>query len=148
MAGKIGTGSILIRESTVLPDSLRLESEQCSSGWRWVKDFDGYGLDREIREAGWTFFYLAGQVRASVFGLDNEKTTRKAIQRVLANLKCGQFNKWGQFNCLQITQVAAKRFLGLPYVSVSAHWRHIQESMFLCRAQRVAEWDRAKLVAL
>src|SRR3989304_4597955 len=36
------------------------------------------------------------------------------------------------------------RFLGLPTGRVSAHSRHIQESMFLSRAQRLAEWNRAK----
>jgi hypothetical protein len=32
---------------------------------------------------------------------------------------------------LEITRVASKHFLGLPYVSVSACSRHIQESLFL-----------------
>ncbi len=35
----------------------------------------------------------------------------------------------------------------LPYVAVSAHARHIQESMVLCHAKRLAVWDRAKLAA-
>jgi hypothetical protein len=65
----------------------------------------------------------------------------RAVNRILANLK------WDKFNSLEITQVAAKRFLGLPYVTVSAHERHIQESMFLCRATRLAEMDRAKSAA-
>jgi hypothetical protein len=38
-----------------------------------------------------------------------------------------------KFNSLQITRVASKRFLGVPYVSVSACSRHIQESLFLFR---------------
>ena len=36
-----------------------------------------------------------------------------------------------KFNSLEITRVASKRFLGVPYVSVSARSRHIQESLFL-----------------
>jgi hypothetical protein len=55
--------------------------------------------------------------------------------------------KSATFNCLEISQVAAKRFLGLPYVSVSAHWRHIQESPVLFHAERLAECDRLKLAA-
>jgi hypothetical protein len=38
-----------------------------------------------------------------------------------------------KFNSLQITRVASKRFLGVPYVRVSACSRHIQESLFLFR---------------
>jgi hypothetical protein len=33
-----------------------------------------------------------------------------------------------KFNCLEITGITQKRFLGLPYVHVSAHSRHIQKS--------------------
>lgn len=125
MTGTIKTGAILIEEGALMPESLRFESEPYSNGWRAVNNLDGYGLGRKIREAGWTFFYMAGEIRASVFGFDGEKALRRAVNRLLANLKAEKFN------CLQITQVAAKRFLGLPYVTVSAHQRHIQESMFL-----------------
>ena len=141
MAGKIETGTILIKEGVLLPESLRFESEPYSKGWRLVKNLDGYGLDRKIREAGWTFFFIAGEIEASVFGFDVERTTHRAIKRVLANLKSEKFNS------LEITQVAAKRFLGLPYVTVSAHSRHIQESMVLFHAKRLAEWAQAKLAA-
>ena len=61
MVEKIKAGTILIEESTALPDSLQFESEQYPSGWRLVKDLDRYGLDRKIREAGWTFFFMAGE---------------------------------------------------------------------------------------
>lgn len=125
MADKIKAGAILIEDGALLPESLWFESEQCSNGWRRVKNLDGYGLDRKIREAGWTFFFLAGEVKASVFGFDIEKTTQRAIKRLLANLKSDKLN------CLEITQVVWKRFAGLPYVSVSAHSRHIQKSMLL-----------------
>jgi len=135
MVEKIKAGTILIEESTALPDSLQFESEQYPSGWRLVKDLDRYGLDRKIREAGWTFFFMAGEVKTSVFGFDAEKRTLKAIHRLLANLKSEQLN------CLEITQVALKHFLGLPYVTVSAHSRHIQENMFLSRARHFAEWE-------
>ncbi len=141
MIDKIKTGSILIEEGALLPESLRFESEPYSNGWRLVKKVDGYGLDRRISEAGWTFFYMAGEIKASVFGFDGEETKRRAIKRMLTKLKAETFNS------LEITRVAAKRFLGLPYVSVSAHWRHIQESLVLFHAKRLAEWDRAKLAA-
>ena len=139
MTDAIKAGTILIEEGTLFPDSVRLESESYSTAWRSVKNLDGYELDRKVRAAGWSFFFLAGEIKASAFGSDMEKTTRKAINRLLASLKREHLN------CLQTTQVAWKRFLGLPYVSVTAHFRHIQESMFLCRTKRLAECDRAKL---
>ena len=141
MADKIKTGTILIKEGAPLPESLRFESEPYSKGWRLVKDFDSRGLDRKIREAGWTFFFMAGDANATAVGSDLERTTRRAVKKVLASMKSDGLN------CLEIGQVVVKRFLGLPYVAVSAHPRHIQESMFLFHAERPAEWDRAKLAA-
>ena len=59
MTDKIKMGTILIEGGALLPDSLRFESEPYSKGWRLLKNLDGYGLDRKIRQAGWTFFYMA-----------------------------------------------------------------------------------------
>jgi hypothetical protein len=47
---------------------------------------------------------------------------------------------------MEITEMTAKHFLGLPYLSVSAHPRHIQKSMYLFQAKDVAQRDRAKWV--
>ncbi len=133
MAETIKAGTILIKEGTFLPEVLRFETEPCATGWRLVKNLDGYGLDRKTHEAGWTFFYLAGETKATVFGIDGEKMVRRAVKRILAKLQSERFNS------LEITRVASKRFLGLPYASVSVHSRHIQESLFLFRAKDLQE---------
>ena len=73
MAHEIKTGTILVKENAVLPKGLQFESEPCVPGWRLVRDFDGYGLDREIREKGWTFFCLAGEIKTTVFGMRRAK---------------------------------------------------------------------------
>jgi squalene cyclase len=125
MADPIKTGTILIAEGALLPESMPLQSEPYAYGWRLVKNIDSDGLDQIIREAGWNFFYIAGVIETKAFGSDEKKTTRKAIKQVIANLKSKNFN------CLEITRVVAKRSLGLPYVSVSAHSRHIQEGQGL-----------------
>ncbi len=141
MAEKINAGTILIRQGTLLPEGLQLESEPFSKGWRLVKSLDGSGMDRQLFEAGWTLFYMAEEVDASAIGSDFEKTTRRAVKKVVASMKSGKLN------CLEIARVSVKRFLGLPYVAVAAHPRHIQESNVLFHAKHLAEWDRAKLAA-
>jgi len=141
MAAKINAGVLLIKEGVSLPGSLQLESETFSRGWRLVKNLSGSELDRRLFDAGWNLFYMAEELHAFALGSDSEKTARRAAEKVVAIMKSGQLN------CVEITQVAAKRFLGLPYVSVSAHPRHIQESKFLFHLKRVAEWDRANLAA-
>jgi hypothetical protein len=140
MPDTIKPGTILIRESTLLPETLRFQSEPCVPGWRLVKDLDGCGLDRKIREAGWTSFCLAGQLGATVSGIDEQKTLSRAVEQILANLESAEFN------CLEIMRVASevsKRFLGVHYMTVSAQSRHIQEGAPQSRAKDLPLRDRA-----
>ena len=142
MAQTIEIGTLLVKAGTLLPESLQLESDPYLKGWRLVKNLGSSGMDRKLCEAGWTFFYMAGEVNAIAFGSDSEKTTRRAVKKVIANMKSDRFN------CLEISRVAAKSFLGLPYVTVAAHPRHIQESIFLFHAKHISEWDQARLAAI
>ena len=131
MADESKTGTVLIKEGALLPEALQIESEPCVPGWRLVKNLNGYALDRKVHEAGWTFFFLAGEIRTIAFGADEQSAVRRAIKRILANPRSKQFNS------LEITRVASKRFLGLPYMSVGAHSRHIQGGPVLLSAERM-----------
>lgn len=121
----IKSGDLLIAEGANLPESMQLETEPYAYGWRLVKNFDLKEFRQIINQAGWNFFYIAGAVETNAFGSDEKKTTRKAIKQLIAKLKAKNFN------CLEITQVETRRSLGMPYVSVSAHSRHIQKSIVL-----------------
>jgi len=134
-------GKILVREGTELPGAMRLESEPYAAGWRLVKNLDGDGLGRQIHEAGWTFFCLAGDIKAITFGIDEQQMVCRAVQRILAKVESEKFNS------LEITRVANQRFLGVPYASVSARSRHIQESIFLFEAKEPPARDGALLAA-
>ncbi|MGB2662415.1 MAG: hypothetical protein WAK48_00335 [Candidatus Acidiferrum sp.] len=117
--------TVLIRDNTVLPNDLSVDTEPVFSGWKAVRNLDGYELGRAIHKANWNFFYLAGKIHAVVFGHKGQKTRLQAVKRIASKLQ-GK-----QFNCLEITSVLQKRFLGFPFVSVSANSRHIQESVYL-----------------
>ncbi len=144
MPDTIKPGTILIKEGTLLPEAVPFESEPCVPGWRLVKDLDGCGLDRKIRDAGWTFFCLAGQLGATVFGIDEQKTLSRAVGQILANLESAEFNS---LEIMRVTSEASKRFLGVRYVTVSAQSRHIQESAFLFGAKELPVRDRARSAA-
>jgi hypothetical protein len=122
MTDAIQTGSILIENDASMPKSLRLEGKSYSSGWRSVSNLDLNQLDVAIHKAGWTFFFLAGEIKITAFGFDKERAVRRAVKRVLTNVEAHKCN------CVEITAVSSKSFLGMPYVNVSAHSRHIQES--------------------
>jgi hypothetical protein len=133
MEPPITTGTILIKDGAVVPADLQFESQPCVPGWGVVKGFDGCGLDRAIRKTGWTFFCLAGEIKASAIGRDREKMLRAAIAGILAKVKPEGFN------ALQITRVHALgpgQFPLVRHVTVYAASRHIQESLFLVSTER------------
>jgi len=133
LSGTIKAGAIMMKVGTILPQSLRVETELYSQGWEIIKNADSDAVDRDIRRADWNFFFLAARIHATALGYWGEKTVRRAMERVLAKAEPSKFN------CLEITGVSAKQFLGFPYVHVSAHSRHIQKSPFLQELAEQAE---------
>lgn len=106
-----------------------LESEPCSGNWKLFKALDGIALDRKIHAAGWNFFFMATEVKVMFFGALGAKKILNALHRILEKVK-GQ-----DFNCLEVTGIVAKRFLGVPYAIISAHSRHVQPTCCLDSAE-------------
>ena len=120
----ITPGTILIEKGTLLPQFLGLEHEPYSSAWMSLKNnLKPYELQKELANTGWTFFYMAGKITATAFGFDREKTVHTALRRLIANVRLQKCN------CVEIDEVARHSFFGMPYVSVCAHSRHIQEGL-------------------
>lgn len=138
MPEPIRVGTVFIDKETALPTPWECETEPYADRWRTVKNLNGYELDRKLRLAGWTLFDLA-RVGGRALGFDREKSVRGAVDRLLAKTQADDFN------ALEISEVIAKRFLGLPYVTVYGRIRHIQESMFLLHDKQLAKRNQAKL---
>ena len=115
----VKTGTLLIENGTLLPRSVALTSEPYFTGWNTVGNLRA-DFEKSIAGAGWTFFFLAGAMSATVFGFDREKAAHTAVGRLIAGAKAQNCN------CLEIGAVTQKSFLGLPFSSVSAHSRRIQ----------------------
>ncbi len=113
-------GSILIAEGAPLPAAVRLRADTDSIGWSAVKE-ERLVFTKEAQEAGLTFFYMAGEIKTTVFGFDRPKSLRRGLKRLIA--KVGSQD----CNALQITQITRNSFLKLPYVSLYAHARHLQK---------------------
>ena len=122
MTDTIKTGTILVETGALMPQSLRLENKPFASGWSSVSNIDLNALDTAIHKAGWTFFFMAGEIKITAFGFDNDSALRRAVKRLITNVESHKCN------FVEITGVSQKSFLGMPYVNVSAHSRHIQES--------------------
>ena len=112
-----------------MPTMLSIESEAFLPGWRVVENLDRQALTREVEGAKWNFFYLAGEMRATVLGREGQGALRRSVKRVLAKQE-GQ-----KFNSLELTKIVPRRFFGIPFISVTAHSRHIQRDICLVPAK-------------
>jgi len=122
--GGISHGAILVEGNTFLPESMRLESDASGAGWARVADCpDRNRLEERLAGAGWTFHYMAGALRTISFGFEAQSMTQRAVKSMIASVKRQKCN------CVEIDEIATHSFLGMPYVSVSAHARQIQKNM-------------------
>jgi hypothetical protein len=125
MTQEVQIGTILIRENPAAAQAIGFQSEPYSATWGLVKALDGLALDRKIQAAGWSFFFMAAEMKVMFFGAIGAKSMQNAMKRMFGKLKLTNFN------CLEVTGIVAKRFLGVRYTVVSAHSRHIQQSCYL-----------------
>ena len=132
MTPKGQVGTILIEDRPLVTRILDLESESYSGNWSVVKAVDRFALDRKIHAAGWNFFFIAEEVKATVFGSLAAKSIQKAIKRIFVKVRKQDFN------CLEVTKIVENRFLGVPSITVCTHPRHIQQGCLLDSAQERA----------
>jgi hypothetical protein len=118
-------GIIIIRDGTSLPPSLSVTTDLFLPNWRIVTSPDRWALARNIEGCNWYFFYLAGNIQATVLGGNTSRVLRKAVKRIL--VRRGD----DKLNSLEITAIVSRRFLGIPFTTFTAHSRHIQERLAL-----------------
>ena len=138
----IEAGSLLLRAGLQGPDTFLISTTSYSAQWDVVVGQDGFGLERALRAAGWHLMCLAGTVSAIAFGRSEGKNARLAVDRVLAQIRKLDFN------AAEVVEISTKHFLGIPYLSVSANARHLQQSNTLQdrvvrrQAQHDLDWAR------
>jgi hypothetical protein len=142
MPSSIQIGSILIKEQPLMTERFGLVSDSYSQNWSVVRAVNGFSLDRKIRAGGWNSFFMAAEVQANAFGSVRAGSLRAALGRIFSKVR------HENFNCLEVTGIVARSFLGIPYVVVFAHSRHIQKGVHLDHphqrqaTQSAAEWAK------
>jgi hypothetical protein len=125
MAATVQVGTIFIEDRPLILRALDLESDAYSGNWGVLRSSANSTLDHKIRTAGWNCFFLAAEVKATVFGALAPTSIRRALKQIFVKVRKPDFN------CLEVTKIVAGRFLGMPYITVSAHSRHIQQGCVL-----------------
>lgn len=122
----IHVGTMLIQDRTHMPATLVLTTNRCLADWSQIIGSTSAQLGREIEAAGWTFFYMAGEIRTRAFGFNDQSRAARSLGHLIRAVKLENCN------CLEITEVRQRSFFGLPYTSLVAHARHIQMSRSFC----------------
>ncbi len=118
----ITSGTILIETGAAHPAFFQLKDDSSPHNWLTIQHkLNFHELDKELVAAGWTFFFLANAVKTMAFGFDRAKMIRAALRRLIAAVKLQKCN------CLEIHDVTMHSLLGIPYVSIVAHPRHLQK---------------------
>jgi hypothetical protein len=125
MTFDVRIGTILMQDRPLMSRRLGLEPDRYAHNWSVLRAVNGFSLDRKVRAAGWNSIFMAGTITASAFGSINEGSLRAALKRIFSKVRAQDFN------CLEVTGIVARHFLGIPYVTVSAHSRHIQQGYLL-----------------
>ena len=138
----IEAGSLMLRTGVQRPNLMSMNTTSYSRQWDVVTGRDVFATERAVREAGWHLMCIAGTVRATAFGRSEGKNARVAVDRVLAKIQAQDFN------AAEVIEISTKHFLGIPYLSVSAHARHLQQGNTLQQqgvrrqAQHDMDWAR------
>jgi hypothetical protein len=119
--GDLQAGTVFIAAGAVLPESLTLKSAPDTNGWQSLDSTGRSAFEQKVRQAGWIFFLMDAEITVTVYGFDAQRALRTAFQRITASVKSQKCNS------LQITSVESKSFLKVPYVTITAHSRHLQE---------------------
>ena len=119
----ITPGDLFIQRDTARPRMFQIQDDAHRTGWSPVRhNLTAGELDTELSKLGWTFFYMANVIRKTALAFDREKAAATALKRVMASVReegC---------NSLQVEDVERHSFMGIPYISVSVHPRHLQKS--------------------
>jgi hypothetical protein len=120
----VAPGTIYMKAGTPRPECFQSHEDSRVGSWEIVTyGLPPHQLESELWSQGWTFFYLAYSIHRSALGPHRWRNEKAALEKVIAEAaEAG-------CNCVQVDRIEAHSFLRVPYVTVSAHPRHIQRGM-------------------
>lgn len=120
----LSVGSVLIKSDISLPKWFRFDCEDYGR-WKKLFDVDSHAVERTALAVGWHFSYLAKAVKCTAFGLTRWSAMQRAARKLV------EMAGVSSFNSLEITEIAARRWVGLYHATVGAHPRHLHRTPFL-----------------
>jgi hypothetical protein len=129
MTDRVRVGTAFIADDSHMPATLVVGTKHYSAGWSSIIGYTSAQLGIHKCSAG-----QRNRKRRMDILLHGwrDSLQRLRLQRSVPDRSCcGALDRCREAencNCLQITQMRRRSFLGLPYTSLIAHARHIQRS--------------------
>jgi hypothetical protein len=136
MPNQVQSGTMLVQQSAILGFP-GVPSELYCQNWRSLGALESFGFDQTVRAAGWNLFFMAEELRAVVPAWGGQSALHRGVKRLLAQTRLQHFN------CLELSHVLRKYFLGIPYISIVAHPRHMQRGYQIQPIERRAQDNTA-----
>lgn len=130
MTSEMHIGSTLLRKNLTLPRGLLVSLQRHSAEWSRITEAEALTFDRVLRARGWSFFFAAAVSHASALGSTEESRAERAVNALLRRSETHSYNGFS------VTGITTHRFMGVPYTTVSGHYRQVQSTPVLADASR------------
>src|SRR5579864_5084764 len=115
----MSASSLLLRSGTLLPKKLSLPGQPIYDGWVSINSEDAHKVDAKVRVLGWHFMWLTLGSSGAGVGLTSAMALSRAMRSGLVRLN-------SRFNTAELTDMTARRYLGVHVIHIKLASRHIQ----------------------
>lgn len=142
MAANLQVGSKLVEVGTPLPQVLEENSTKFLHHWRVMMSTSRETFFNQVAASGWHLLFVADRLNTVSVGVNRDDALQRGVRRLAARVRSESYN------CLEVTDIKTRHFLGIPYLYIAADMLHIQQGFVLDslstrKKSRVAnEWAR------
>jgi hypothetical protein len=118
---RITIGTVMLAPGTAMPSDWTAQPDKGDDGWtRVAQSLTPFRREHNLAASGWTFSFRAPGVATTAYGLNEPAMFATAMGRLVTEvLRHG-------CNAVEIDSVTRHRFLGFPYLRITAHPRDLR----------------------
>ena len=121
MNQEIKPGTMFLQSGTDIPESVSVDHSHSTKGWASIESSISRQFRQDLHSAGWTFFNMGVEIEVTVVGFNKQKLEDRAAQKLIDIVKSQDYN------CVQVTQIRNKGWLGTTTLTLNAQARQVQK---------------------
>jgi hypothetical protein len=125
MAANLQVGSKLVELGIALPQVLEENSTKFLDNWRVMMSISRETLFNQVAASGWNIFFIADRLNTVSIGINRDHALQRGVRQLAARVRSESYN------CLEVTEIKTRHFMGIPYLYIAADMLHIQQGFML-----------------